>query len=242
MRTSLGKCDFYLPLMVIAEQWQCFVYAKTDLPPTFWPNNSKFPQFYSQNWPRKNGLQNVPKILIFVVLNSSTFPSEKLKCVVSARKSRQQIDLKADFCNMRTWTLVAYEPRLSCLMNRFYWGRGGGLQYIPWDTAQAKAGVGLQLSEGWAAEVSLQHSLFLRCGTSFIPKAGLQQTQNCMAILKKPRCMKVALSCHFPADFMFQLLGSHVSVLLRNIEPFFPWFSPAMSGGGGRHFVRHDMS
>ena len=44
-----------------------------------------------QEWTPKHA-----KNAFFVVLNSSTFPNEKkAKCVVSARKSRQQIGLKA---------------------------------------------------------------------------------------------------------------------------------------------------
>ena len=50
---------------VFSSMYMCvyiYIWLLTDLPPTFWPNISKFSQFYSQKWPRKNGLQNVPKM------------------------------------------------------------------------------------------------------------------------------------------------------------------------------------
>ena len=51
---------------------------------------SKFPQFYSQKWTRKNGLQNVPKIYFLLPSILLRFqPKKKKKYVVSARKSRQ---------------------------------------------------------------------------------------------------------------------------------------------------------
>ena len=53
------------------------------------------PVLYSQNRPRKNGLQNVPKMHFLLSLLLLRFPPKKAKCVVSARKSRQQIGLKA---------------------------------------------------------------------------------------------------------------------------------------------------
>ena len=54
-----------------------------------------FPSFIVKKWPRKNGLQNVPKIHFLLSLILLRFPPKKAKCVVSARKSRQQIGLKA---------------------------------------------------------------------------------------------------------------------------------------------------
>ena len=45
---------------------------------------------------------------------------------------------------------------------------------------------------------------------SFLPKAALQQAQNCTATSKKLRCRKVALSCRFPAGFKPPRLGTHV--------------------------------
>ena len=41
------------------------------------------------------------------------------------------------------------------------------------------------------------------------PTAALQQAENCIATLKKPRCKKVALSCCFPVDCRLPRLGSH---------------------------------
>ena len=55
----------------------------------------KFPQFHSQKWPRKNGLQNVPNMDFLLPLILLRFPPKKAKCVISARKSWQQIGLKA---------------------------------------------------------------------------------------------------------------------------------------------------
>ena len=42
---------------------------------------------------------------------------------------------------------------------------------------------------------------------SFLPKAALQQANNCSATLEKLHCRKVALSCRFPADFRPPRLG-----------------------------------
>ena len=52
-------------------------------------------QFYSEKWPRKNGLQNGPKMHFLLSLILPRFPPKRAKCAVSARKGRQQIGLKA---------------------------------------------------------------------------------------------------------------------------------------------------
>ena len=91
VKGGLQQTFFYEP--VFCKMWKVIV--RPNLPPTFWPNKSKFPQFYNQKWTRRNGLQNVPNmhfLLSFILLR---FQPKKAKCVVSARKSRQQIGLKA---------------------------------------------------------------------------------------------------------------------------------------------------
>ena len=50
---------------------------------------------------------------------------------------------------------------------------------------------------------------------SILPKAALQQAENCSAMLEKLHCRKVALSCRFPADFKLPRLGPAEETLER---------------------------
>ena len=56
-----------------------------------------FPNFIAKNGPEKMGSKTCQKMHFLLSLILLRFPPKKAKCVVSARKSRQQIGLKATF-------------------------------------------------------------------------------------------------------------------------------------------------
>ena len=97
----------------------------------------------------------------------------------------------------------------------------------PCNMPQAETEIELQFLESCPAEVALQHWLSAML-TSLLPKAALQQTGNCIATLKKLRRKKVALFCHFPADFRLPRSGPAENPLqLRSFELRSCWNSSA---------------
>ena len=86
----------------------------------FGPKSNVYP-VYSQKGPPKNGLQNVPKMHFLLSLILVRFPPKKAKCVVSSRKSRQHVGLKAYMAIMYIYMYVcvscpmAYGLEVLCL-------------------------------------------------------------------------------------------------------------------------------
>ena len=79
----------------------------------------------------------------------------------------------------------------------------------PCNMPQAKTEVALQFSESCSCRNYTATFAFLQCGSHFYQKLRCSK-RTCIATLKKLRCRKEELSCHFPADFRLPRLGTHV--------------------------------